>query len=225
MPTTTQSARKTGEQARYTVSGAFEQAKTPLLAVLGAGDLATQAIIDAVGKARVQLNERAEAAKSAAGELPTDITSLREKLDPAELSKLVEQYGDAALKLYQYLAEQGGKTFDKLRSQPQVAKAVEQFDQAVGTAQQRAESAVGDARELADEVLGKVVRRTRSTGEKAANAAEKLADDTAEAVLEAGEETAHELRSTSRKAANRTSTARKNVSNNGTATSSAKNKS
>ena len=211
MPTTN-STRKTGESARYGVTSAFEQARTPLLAVLGAGDLATQAIIDAVGKARAQLAERAEAARSAAGELPSDVAGLREKLDPGELSKLVEQYGDAAIKLYQYLAEQGEKTFTKLRSQPQVQRAVDQFDQAVGTAQQRAESAVGDARELADEVLGRVVRRTRSTGEKAAEAAQTVAADAAETVLDAGDEAAHELRSTSRKAANRTNTARKNVS-------------
>jgi heparin binding hemagglutinin HbhA len=211
---TTKSSDSTGRNT------AFEQARTPLLAVLGAGDLATQAVGDAIGKARAQLTERAEAAKSAAGELPTDVAGLREKLDPAELSKLLEQYGDAALKLYQYLAEQGEKTFDKLRQQPQVARAVEQFDQAVGTAQQRAESAVGDARELADEVLGRVVRRTRSAGEKTARVVESVADDAAETVADAGDQAAHEVRSTARKAANRTATARKTV--NGSANGKAK---
>jgi heparin binding hemagglutinin HbhA len=206
MPTTKQN---TGGETARTVNGAIEQARTPLLAVLGAGDLATQAVVEAVAKARTQLTERADAARS---ELPTDIKGLREKLDPSELAKLLEQYGDAAIKLYQYLAEHGEQTFSKLRTQPQLQKAAEQFDQVVGSAQQRAESAVGDARELADEVLGRVVRRTRSTGEKTARAAENLADQAAEQVHEAGEQAAHQVRSNSRKAANRTSTARKNVS-------------
>jgi heparin binding hemagglutinin HbhA len=206
---TVEDVRKAGEQARAAVTGAFEQVRTPLLAALGAGDLATQAVVDVVNKTREQLTERAEAARSAAGELPTDVSSLREKLDPAELRKLVDEYADAAAKLYQHLAEQGEKALDKLRSQPQFKRAIDQLDQAVETAQQRAESAVEDARELADEVLGKVVRRTRSTGEKAAREVIELADDAAETVHEAGADVAHELRSTTRKAANRTNNVRK----------------
>jgi heparin binding hemagglutinin HbhA len=214
--------RKAGEQARAAVAGAFEQARTPLLAALGAGDVATQAVFDAVTKARGQFAERAEQAKAAVDDLPSDVAGLRGRLDPAELRKLVEQYSEAAQKLYQYLTEHGEETLERLRTQPQFKRAVEQFDQAAQTAQQRAESAVGDARELADEVLGKVVRRTRSTGEKAAQATEKTADEVAEQVQrtgaeagqqveDAGAEVAHELRSTTRKAANRTATARKST--------------
>lgn len=211
MPTvpTIEDVRKAGEQARVAVTNAFEQVRTPLLAAIGAGDIATQAVVDVVSKTRSQLTERAEAARSAVDELPTDVTSLREKLDPAELRKLVDEYADAAVKLYQHLAEQGEKTLDKLRSQPQFKRAIDQLDQAVETAQQRAESAVEDARELADDVLGKVVRRTRSTGEKAAREVVELADDAADAVHEAGAQAAHEVRSTTRKVANRTNTVRK----------------
>jgi heparin binding hemagglutinin HbhA len=211
MPTvpTIDDVRKAGEQARAAVTNAFEQVRTPLLAAIGAGDLATQAVVEAVNKTRDQLTERAEAARSAVDELPTDVTSIREKLDPAELRKLVEEYADAAVKLYQHLAEQGEKAVEKLRTQPQFKRAIDQLDQAVETAQQRAESAVGDARELADEVLGKVVRRTRSTGEKAAREVIELADDAADAVHEAGAQAAHEVRSTTRKAANRTNNVRK----------------
>ena len=211
MPTvpTIEDVRKAGEQARVAVTNAFEQARTPLLAAIGAGDLATQAVVDVVTKTRDQLTERAEAARSAVDELPTDVTSLREKLDPAELRKLVEEYADAAVKLYQHLADQGEKALDKLRAQPQFKRAIDQLDQAVETAQHRAETAVEDARELADEVLGKVVRRTRSTGEKAAREVIELADDTADAVHEAGAQAAHEVRSTTRKVANRTNNVRK----------------
>ena len=205
---TIEDVRKAGEQAKAVVTTAFEQVRTPLLAAIGVGDVATQAVIDAVSKARTQFTERAEQARSVVDDLPTDVTSLREKLDPAELRKLVDTYPEAAVKLYQYLTEHGEQAVDRLRSQPQFKKAVEQFDQAAQAAQHRAEAAVEDARELADEVLGKVTRRTRSTGEKTARTVTKVADEVAEDVHEAGEQVAHEVRSTTRKAANRTSSAR-----------------
>ena len=205
---TIEDVRKAGEQARSAVTTAFEQVRTPLLAAIGAGEVATQAVIDAVHRARTRVTERAEHARGVVDDLPTDVTSLREKLDPAELRKLVDGYADAASKLYQYLTEQGEQAVDRLRSQPQFKKAVEQFDQAAQAAQHRAEAAVEDARELADEVLGKVTRRTRSTGEKAARTVTEVADEVAEEVHEAGKQAAHEVRSTTRKAANRTSAAR-----------------
>ncbi|HVV21722.1 MAG TPA: hypothetical protein VHF06_19970 [Pseudonocardiaceae bacterium] len=194
--------RKAGEQAKAVVTTAFEQARNPFLAALGAGDVATQAVIEAVNKARGQVDD-----------LPTDLTGLRERLDPAELRKLVDQYADSALKLYHYLTEHGQETLDKLRNQPQVKRAVEQFDQAAQAAQHRAETAVGDARELADEVLGRVARRTRSTGEKVANATENVTETVAEDVVDAGAEAAHEVRSTARKTAGRAQSARSQTSN------------
>jgi heparin binding hemagglutinin HbhA len=200
--------RKAGEQAKAIATTAFEQARTPLLAAIGAGDVATQAVIDAVNKARAQLTERAGQARTAATDLPTDLGGLRERLDPAELRKLVDQYADSALKLYQYLSEHGQETLAKLRNQPQVKRAVEQFDQAATAAQHRAEAAVEDARELADEVLGRVVRRTRSAGDKAASVTEQVAETVSEEVLDLGGEAAHELRSATRKTASRTNAAR-----------------
>jgi len=129
--------RKVSEQAKAVVATAFEQVRNPLLAAVGVGDVATHAVIDAVGKARAQFAERAEQARGVVDELPTDVSSLREKLDPAELRKLVDTYADAAVKLYQYLTEHGEQALDRLRSQPQFKKAVEQFDQAAQAAQHR----------------------------------------------------------------------------------------
>lgn len=208
--------RKAGEQARAVMTNAVEQARTPLLAAIGAGDLATQAVLDAVNKARDRFAERAEQARAAVDDLPGEV---RGRMEPGELRKLVDQYTEAAQRLYVHLSEQGEQTVARLRSQPQVKRAVEQFDQAAQAAQQRAESAVGDARELADEVLGRVSRRTRSTGEKAARTTQQVAEDaattthaTAERIKEAGDQAASETRSTTRKAANRTSSARRSTS-------------
>ena len=193
----TDDMRKAGEHA-------VEALRTPLLAALGAGDLATQAVRDAVNKTRTRVNEGAGAAKGAVDELPRDLAGVREKLDPAELRKLVDEYTDAAQKLYQKLADQGEDALTKLRSQPQVSKALEQVEEAIATLQDRVGDVAGDARELADEVLARVTRRTRSVGEKTARAAQTTAADAAEAIEELGDDVAHEVRSASRKAANRT---------------------
>ncbi|MGQ0839352.1 hypothetical protein [Actinokineospora sp.] len=197
--------RKVGEQAVSVVNTAIEQARTPLLAALGAGDLAAKAVADAVNKAKV----RADATKTAVEDLPSDLTGLRDKLDPAELRKLVDEYTDAALKLYQKLADQGEDALGKLRSQPQVKKAIEQLEEAISAAQERVGDVAGDARTLAEDVLARVTRKTRSVGEKTARTAEKVAAEVSEAVEEAGEDIAHEVRSTSRKVANKTAPARK----------------
>ena len=196
--------RKAREQAVEALNSAVEQVRTPLLAALGAGDLATQAVVEAVNKARGRMTERAEAAKGAVEDLPTDLTSLREKLDPAELRRLVDEYTEAAQKLYQKLTDAGEDALAKLRAQPQVKKALDQLEEAISTLQERVGDVAGDARELADDLLAKMTRRTRSVGEKTARSAQKVAAEVAEAVQEAGDEVAHDVRSTSRKVANKT---------------------
>lgn len=186
------------------VRKAADQVRTPLLAALGAGDLATKAVVDLVAKARERATTRGEAVKGAVEDLPTDLTQLRDRLDPSELRKRVDEYTDAALKFYRKLADDGESTLDKLRTRPQVKKAIEQFEKAIGTAQTRAEGVAGEARELAEDVLAKVTRKTRSVGEKTARAAQNVADEAAEKIEEVGDEVAHEVRSTTRRVANKT---------------------
>ncbi len=212
MPTDVSKAR---EQATAALGNAWEQARTPFLVALGATDIATQTVTDAVNKVRIQINERADAAKSSLGELPTDLQGLRGKLDPAELRKLVDNYTKQATDFYDHLADRGEDTLGRLRSQPRVQQAINQVE----AAQERVGSAVDDARELADDVLGRVTRTTRSFGERAARATETVAEqaaetieeageDSAEAVKSAGTKTASTTRSTTRKAASRTAPAK-----------------
>jgi heparin binding hemagglutinin HbhA len=200
----TDDVRKARQQAVEVLNNAVDGIRTPLLAALGAGDLATQAVVDAVNKARTKVNEGTTTAKGAVDELPRDLAGLREKLDPTELRKLVDEYTEAAQKLYQKLADQGEDALTKLRSQPQVSKAIDQLEEAIATLQERVGDVAGDARELTEEVLAKVTRRTRSVGEKTARKVQEVAAETAEAVEELGDDAAHEVRSASRKAANRT---------------------
>ncbi|HEX2130504.1 MAG TPA: hypothetical protein VHH15_03025 [Actinophytocola sp.] len=192
------------EDVRKASEQAVEVLRTPLLAALGAGDLATQAVRDAVGKTRTRVNEGAGAARGAVDELPRDLAGVRDRLDPAELRKLVDEYTDAAQKLYQKLADQGEDALGKLKTQPQVRRALDQLEESIATLQERVGDAAGDARELADEVLAKITRQTRSVGEKTARDAQKVAVGAAETIEELGDDVAHEVRSTSRKAANRT---------------------
>ncbi|MDA3649122.1 hypothetical protein LZ318_15270 [Saccharopolyspora indica] len=147
----TEDVNKVREQAEKAFGDAVEQARTPLLAALGAGDLAAQALLEAVNKVRSQLNERAEAARQ---ELPNDLDELRGKLDPAELRKRVDAYSQTAKQLYDFLAERGEETLHRLQDQPQVKKVWSQ----VGTAQDKVEETVDEVRDLADDVLGKVSR-------------------------------------------------------------------
>ena len=196
--------RKARKQAVETLSTAVEQVRTPLLAAIGAGDLATQAVVEAVNKARTRVSERAEATRHAVEDLPSDLSHLRERLDPAELRKVVDEYTEAAQKLYQKLTDAGEDAVAKLRRQPQVKKAIDQLEEAIATLQERVGDVAGDARELAEDVLSKVTRRTRSVGEKAARTVQQSAAEVAEAVTEAGDDVAHEVRSATRKVANKT---------------------
>ena len=200
----TEDVKKAREQAVAVLNTAAEGIRTPLLAAIGAGDLATHAVIDAVNKARTKVNEGTTSARETVDTLPRDLAGLREKVDPAELRKLVDEYTEAAQKLYHKLADQGEDAWTRVKAQPQVSKAIDQLEEAIATLQERVGDVAGDARELAEEVLAKVTRRTRSTGEKTARRVEAAAADAAVAVDNLGDDVAHEVRSASRKAANRT---------------------
>ncbi|GDY29502.1 hypothetical protein [Gandjariella thermophila] len=197
MATTAKSERKPGD----VVTVALERARIPLLALVGASDIAAKSVVDTVQKVRKQVNERAEAARSTVDDLPGELSGLRSRFGPTELRKVVDSYTASALQYYQHLAQHGEETIDRLRSQPQVKRALEQ-----------AEAAAGEARELADDVLGRVTRRTRAAGEKTAKATERASDKAAEKVSEAGREAASTTRTTAAKAASTASSARKSTS-------------
>ncbi|AXB46614.1 hypothetical protein [Amycolatopsis albispora] len=192
------------EEARKNLNTALEQVRTPLLAALGAGNLAAEAVAEAVNKAKARVTEGSETARKNIEELPADVESLRGKLDPAELRKLIDEYTDAALKLYHKLAESGEQAWDRFAAQPQVKNVIDQLEEVVHTVEERVEGVTTETRERVEDVLGKVTRKTRSVGEKTARTVEKVADEAAESVEDLGEDVAHEVRSASRKAANRT---------------------
>jgi len=216
---TAEDVKKARKQAAEAMTEALEQARTPLYAVLGAGDLATEAVRDYVAKARTEAGGQAKdvqtrvnelqvklaelqdrlvevrsqvrtQVRTRVNELPEDVAELRGKLDAGELRQALENYVQSLQDLYDRLATRGESTVDKLRQQPQVKRAIDRVEDVADTTEDRVGKFVEDARELTYEVLGRVSRRTRTAGEQAAQTTEKVADEVASAVEEAGDDVA-----------------------------------
>lgn len=214
LPTSTD-VRKARTQAAQNVSQRAEVARTPLLAVLGAGDYAVATVSRSVADARA----RAEEAANRAAELP-------QRLSPQGLRELVSNLRADAEERYSDLADRGERTWSKIRKQPQVKQAITTIETYTDRFDARVDVLVDDAHDAAEKALATVTRQTRSTGEKAARATQRVAADAAEtvaevakdvsddvaeagqdaavAINEAGDEAAATTRSASRKAANRT---------------------
>jgi heparin binding hemagglutinin HbhA len=142
--------------------------KAPLLAAVGAADLALATVNEIVAS----LRERAEEARTDASarvegrraqltklqeEIPTQVGELREKLSSDELRKAAEGYAEAATAQYNKLVERGEEALTRLRSQP-----------AIEDAASRVENATDQAVELTQDALGTVATQTRAVGERAA---------------------------------------------------------
>jgi heparin binding hemagglutinin HbhA len=145
-----------------------EDLKAPLLAAVGAADLALATVNEIVAS----LRERAEEARTDATarvegrraqltklqeELPTQVGELREKLSTDELRKAAEGYAEAATAQYNKLVERGEEALTRLRSQP-----------AIEDAANRVENVTDQAVELTQDALGTVATQTRAVGERAA---------------------------------------------------------
>ncbi|WP_413467613.1 heparin-binding hemagglutinin [Mycobacterium sp. RTGN3] len=146
----------------------IEDLKAPLLAAVGAADLALATVNEIV----LTLRERAEEARTEAGtrveerrarltklqeELPTQFGELREKLSSDELRKAAEGYADAATAQYNKLVERGEEALARIRSTPAIEEAAS-----------RVESVTDQAVELTQDALGTVASQTRAVGERAA---------------------------------------------------------
>jgi heparin binding hemagglutinin HbhA len=211
MPVTLPTAadvRKVREQAAKNAAVRAEAARTPLLAVLGAGDAA----VTAVTKAVVDTQTRG---KAQADKVQAYVTTLPQKLTADEARKIVAELREHAAIAYAGFAERGEKAWGKLRTQQQVRDAIARLEAYTEKLDARVDTFVADAHDAAEKALAAVTRQTRSVGEKVARTTEEVADETAETVTEvagdaaakisaAGDEAAHTTRSTTRRAANRT---------------------
>ncbi|KUI36328.1 heparin-binding hemagglutinin [Mycobacterium sp. IS-1496] len=146
----------------------IEDLKAPLLAAVGAADLALATVNEIVAslrdraeEARTDANTRVEESRARInklqGELPTQVTELRERLTADELRRAAEGYAEAAQSTYAKLVERGEAALERLRSQPGFTDAAN-----------RVESYTDQAVELTEQALGNVATQTRAVGERAA---------------------------------------------------------
>jgi heparin binding hemagglutinin HbhA len=205
---TTADVRKARHNAAKSAAERAEAARTPLLAVLGAGDIAVNAVSKAV-----------EGVQHRVAELPQHLNS-------EELRKAAAELREQAGKAYAGFAKQGEQTWGRIRKQPQVEQALATFGSYTEKLDARVDDLVDDARDAATKALATVTTQTRSTGERVARASQRISGRAAETVTdvtgdaskavaqagtgaagvitEAGTEVAHDTRSATRKAANRT---------------------
>ncbi len=138
--------------------------KAPLLAAVGAADLALERVNEIVaalreraGEARTDAEARVEETRARVTklqeDLPTQFGDLRDRLNSDELRKFAETYADAAQTTYNNLVERGEAALERLRTAP-----------ALEDGRERVES----YRELTEEALGNVATQTRAVGERAA---------------------------------------------------------
>ena len=145
-----------------------EDLKAPLLAAVGAADLAlakvneiVETLRDRAGEARTDGKTRVEEGRARLTklqeDLPTQFDELRDKLTPEELRKVAEKYADEAQTQYNKLVERGEAALERLRNQP-----------ALESASARVEEVTDQAVELTQDALGTVASQTRAVGERAA---------------------------------------------------------
>ena len=159
-----QKAKKSQKNAQPTV----DDLKAPLLAAVGAADLALERVNEIVatlreraGEARTDAGSRVEESRARLTklqeDLPTQFGDLRDRLSSDELRKFAESYAETAQTTYNKLVERGEVAIEKLRSQPAL-------EEAAG----RVETYTDQAVELTQEALGNVASQTRAVGERAA---------------------------------------------------------
>jgi heparin binding hemagglutinin HbhA len=201
---TTDDVRKARQNVAKSAAQRAEAARTPLLAVLGAGDLAVAAVSKAVAEARTRAASRAEGVQHRlAG------------LNGEELRKAVAELRTQAEKAYAGFAEQGERTWGRIRTQPQVKEALARLETYTEKLDARVDDLVDDAHDAAEKALTVLSTQTRSTGDRVARATQRFsgraaqgvtgtAADAASTISEAGTDAAGETRSATRKVANRT---------------------
>ncbi|HVL83059.1 MAG TPA: hypothetical protein VM367_02010 [Pseudonocardia sp.] len=200
--------RRAREQAVKGVAERAEVARTPLLAVLGAGDYAVATVTKAVEQARARAAAQREAARQRVAELPTRLTA--------------DELRAQAESTYTGFAERGERAWSRIRRQPQVQQVVEAVETYTGKLDARVEDLVDDAHDAAERALATVSVQTRTAGDRVSRVTQRFTrraagqvteaaagvatagGELAEDIRETGDEVARETRRTARVAAEHT---------------------
>ena len=142
----------------------IEDLKAPLLAAVGAADLALATANEILASLRERaelagdrMDDRRAALTRLQEELPKRTEELREKLTTDELRKAAEEFFADATETYNTLVARGEAALERLMGQPDLKEAAD-----------RVEGYVDQAVELTQEALGNVSAQTRAVGERAA---------------------------------------------------------
>ncbi len=142
----------------------IEDLKAPLLAAVGAADLALATVNEILNTLRERaevagdrLDDRRAALTRLQEELPKRTEELRGKLTSEELRKAADEFFVDATETYNTLVARGEAALERIKGQPEFKDAAD-----------RVETYVESAVELTQEALGNVSAQTRAVGERAA---------------------------------------------------------
>ena len=142
----------------------IEDLKAPLLAAVGAADLALATVNEILNTLRERaevagdrMDDRRAALTRLQEELPKRTEELRGKLTSEELRKAADEFFVDATETYNTLVVRGEAALERLKGQPEFKEAAD-----------RVETYVESAVELTQEALGNVSAQTRAVGERAA---------------------------------------------------------
>ena len=142
----------------------IEDLKAPLLAAVGAADLALATVNEILNSLRERaeeagdrMDDRRAALTRLQEELPKRTEELRGRLSTEELRKAADEFLVDATETYNTLVARGEAALERLMGQPELKDAAD-----------RVEGYVDQAVELTQEALGNVSAQTRAVGERAA---------------------------------------------------------
>ena len=142
----------------------IEDLKAPLLAAVGAADLALATVNEILNTLRERaevagdrMDDRRAALTRLQEELPKRTEELRGKLTSEELRKAADEFFVDATETYNTLVARGEAALERIKGQQEFKDAAD-----------RVETYVESAVELTQEALGNVSAQTRAVGERAA---------------------------------------------------------
>jgi heparin binding hemagglutinin HbhA len=162
-----------------------EPTRTPLLAVLGAGDAAVAAVARTFADAFSAAATTRESVQQRVADLPAEIDGLRGRFSGEELRRALEAYRAQVERAYAEFAGRGEEAWGRLRQQPQVRQAITTLEAYTEKLDARVDDLVDDAQAAATRALTAADRQTRVTGEKVARAGHRFSGQAAEAVVDA----------------------------------------
>jgi len=141
-----------------------EDLKAPLLAAVGAADLALATVNEILNTLRERaevagdrMDDRRAALTRLQEELPKRTEELRGRLSTEELRKAADEFLSDATTTYNSLVERGEAALERLMGQPELREAAD-----------KVEGYVDQAVELTQDALGNVSAQTKAVGERAA---------------------------------------------------------